>query len=149
MSDDGAQTMGSSLHDVYGRGTDILVVDDTPSNLAAIEAALGDLGRRVVCASSGPEALQLLVERDFALILLDVQMPGMNGFETARRIRERKRSRHMPIIFVTGFDRGDRDVLDAYRSGSTASWIQSWMVRSGDVIWTGSLHEMSFLPRSA
>src|SRR5262245_39096505 len=86
-------------------GTDILVVDDTPANLLAFEVALGDLGGTVVRSNSGAEALRVLLERDFALVILDVQMPGMDGFETARLIRERRRSRHTPIIFVTAHNR--------------------------------------------
>ncbi|HET7369202.1 MAG TPA: response regulator [Gammaproteobacteria bacterium] len=97
---------------------DILVVDDNKANLAAIEVALGDLGRRLVKAESGAEALRQLLEHDFALIILDVQMPGMDGFETARLIRERKRSRHVPIIFVTAYTREDSDILEGYRLGA-------------------------------
>ncbi|HEY0705824.1 MAG TPA: response regulator [Polyangia bacterium] len=99
---------------------DILLVDDNPANLVAIEAALEDLteGIGVYRAHSGPEALRLLLERDFALILLDVNMPSMNGFDTARLIRERKRSRHTPIIFVTAYSRDDREILAAYELGA-------------------------------
>jgi two-component system, sensor histidine kinase len=97
---------------------DILLVDDNPANLIAIEAALGDLSMGVTRAHSGPEALRFLLERDFALILLDVNMPSMNGFDTARLIRERKRSRHTPIIFVTAYSRDDREVLAAYELGA-------------------------------
>lgn len=97
---------------------DILVVDDNPANLVAMEAALGTLGVRVVRAQSGEEALRVLLEHDFALILLDVQMPSLGGFETARLIRERKRSRHTPIIFVTAYGREEQDVLAAYKLGA-------------------------------
>ncbi|HEY0714131.1 MAG TPA: response regulator [Polyangia bacterium] len=99
---------------------DILLVDDNPANLIAIEAALEPLteGIGVHRAHSGPEALRLLLERDFALILLDVNMPSMNGFDTARLIRERKRSRHTPIIFVTAYSRDDREILAAYELGA-------------------------------
>jgi two-component system, sensor histidine kinase len=97
---------------------DILVVDDNPANVVAVEAALGELGARVVRAHSGGEALRLLLERDFALILLDVKMPSMDGFETARMIRARKRSSHTPIIFVTAYGRDDADVLAAYELGA-------------------------------
>ncbi|HMB55497.1 MAG TPA: response regulator [Thermoanaerobaculia bacterium] len=97
---------------------DILVVDDDARNLAAIEVALGDLGRRLVKASSGPDALRQLLERDFALILLDIQMPGMDGFETAQLIRQRKRSSHVPIIFVTAYSRDDREILHGYSLGA-------------------------------
>src|SRR6478736_6400647 len=84
----------------YGR--DILVVDDNQANLVAIEAALQPLGRKLVLAHSGIEALARLLEQDFALIILDVAMAGMDGFETARLIRSRERNRGTPIIFVTG-----------------------------------------------
>jgi signal transduction histidine kinase len=94
------------------------VVDDDASNLVAIEAALGELADQVVRAQSGAEALRLLLDRDFALILLDVNMPSMDGFETARAIRSRKRSRHTPIIFVTAHDRSEREVLAAYGLGA-------------------------------
>ena len=84
----------------YGR--DILVVDDNESNRVAIEAALTSLGRKLVLASSGVEALGRLLEQDFALIILDVAMPGMDGFETAKLVRSRDKNRATPIIFVTG-----------------------------------------------
>jgi signal transduction histidine kinase/DNA-binding response OmpR family regulator len=82
----------------------ILVVDDVPEKIMAIEATLADLGQNIVKASSGREALRCLLKDDFAVILLDVNMPEMDGFETAALIRERKRSEHTPIIFVTAFN---------------------------------------------
>jgi signal transduction histidine kinase len=97
---------------------DILVVDDNPNNLIAIEAALGGMADRLIKAQSGVEALRHLLNRDFALIILDVQMPAMDGFETARMIRSRDRSRDTPIIFITAFDRDDREVLSAYELGA-------------------------------
>ncbi len=101
-----------------GAPTDILVVDDKPENLLAVRAALGELDYRLVEAQSGYEALRRLLQQDFALILLDVQMPAMNGFETARLIRSRDRSRHVPIIFITAFEPAEAEVLEAYRLGA-------------------------------
>jgi signal transduction histidine kinase len=97
---------------------DILVVDDDAANLLAIEAALGDLGPRLVKASSGREALRRLLQQDFALILLDVHMPSMDGFETAGLIRARQRNRHVPIIFVTAYGQSDARVLEGYALGA-------------------------------
>jgi signal transduction histidine kinase len=97
---------------------DILVVDDNPANLLAMEAALGDLGGTVVRARSGEEALRVLLERDFAVILMDVQMPSMGGFDTAKLIRERRRSRYTPIIFITAHGRDEQDVIAAYKLGA-------------------------------
>src|SRR3989304_4600250 len=79
----------------------ILVVDDVPEKVLAIEATLAELDQNIVTGNSGREALRCLLKHDFAVILLDVNMPGMDGFETAALIRERKRSEHTPIIFVT------------------------------------------------
>jgi CheY-like chemotaxis protein len=79
----------------------ILLVDDKPENLVALEAALRPLEQDLVSCQSGEEALRCLLNDDFAVILLDVQMPGMDGFETAAQIKERERSRHIPIIFLT------------------------------------------------
>src|SRR5690606_11900142 len=101
-----------------GSTFDILVVDDNPANLLAIEAALGGLGLNLVSAQSGADALRHLLERDFALILLDVEMPGLNGFETARLIRGRLRTRHVPIIFITAYSRDDREILEGYALGA-------------------------------
>lgn len=81
----------------------ILLVDDTPANLIALEAALEGVDADLVLASSGFEALRHLLTIDFAAIILDVRMPGIDGFETAALIRARKRSEHTPIIFLTGF----------------------------------------------
>jgi signal transduction histidine kinase len=97
---------------------DILVVDDNAGNLLAIEAALEGLGRHLVFAHSGDEALARLLEHDFALILLDVSMPGMDGFETATLIRGRERNRATPIIFITGVSRDDDAMLRGYDLGA-------------------------------
>jgi signal transduction histidine kinase len=83
---------------------EILVVDDRPDKLLAVESVLEPLGERLVRASSGDRALRHLLHADVAVILLDVHMPGMDGFETARLARERERSRQTPIIFVTAGD---------------------------------------------
>ena len=79
----------------------ILMVDDRPDKLLALEAILSSLGANLVKARSGKEALRLLLNQDFAVILLDVSMPGMDGFETAAMIRQRPRTEHTPIIFIT------------------------------------------------
>src|SRR5437762_4619244 len=81
----------------------ILIVDDKVDNLLALEAVLGDLGQRIVRAYSGREALRAVLQHEFALILLDVNMPGMDGFETATLIRERKSCKTTPIIFITAY----------------------------------------------
>jgi CheY-like chemotaxis protein len=88
----------------------ILAVDDSPDKLLALTALLSELGQDLVTATSGRDALRLLLQRDFAVVLLDVRMPGMDGFETAALMRQRKRSEHTPIIFITAF--GD-DLLAA------------------------------------
>jgi two-component system, sensor histidine kinase len=100
----------------YGR--DILVVDDHQTNLIAIEAALAPLGRKLVLAHSGVEALGRLLEQDFALIILDVAMPDMDGFETAKLVRSRERNRATPIIFVTGLSWENDAVLRGYELGA-------------------------------
>ena len=100
----------------------LLLVDDRPANLVALRAVLAPLGHRLLEASSGEEALRHLLVEDVALILLDVQMPGMDGFETAARIKERELTAEIPIIFLTahsidtveamrGFDTGAVDYL--------------------------------------
>jgi signal transduction histidine kinase len=81
----------------------ILVVDDVEQNLVTLRSILGDLAHEVVLATSGMEALRRLLSDDFAVILLDVNMPGLDGFELASMIRQRKRSEHTPIIFMTAF----------------------------------------------
>jgi PAS domain S-box-containing protein len=81
----------------------ILLVDDTPDNLVSLGAALDVLGEELVFAQSGKEALRHLLDDDFAAILLDVKMPDMDGFETAELIRSRPKSKHTPILFLTGF----------------------------------------------
>lgn len=101
-----------------GRGDDILVVDDSATNRTAYEAALAPLGRNVVSVGSGVEALSKLLEQEFALTLLDVEMPGMTGIETARMIRERPRSKATPIIFITGVAWRDEVIMEAYALGA-------------------------------
>jgi PAS domain S-box-containing protein len=95
----------------------ILLVDDTPDNLVSLEAALDALGQELVLARSGTEALRHLLDADFAAILLDVKMPDMDGFQTAELIRSRKRSRHTPILFLTGY-RSDEHLFRGYDLGA-------------------------------
>jgi CheY-like chemotaxis protein len=96
----------------------MLMVDDRPENLLALEAILGSLGHNLVRATSGYEALKCLLNQDFALILLDVQMPNIDGFETAALIRQRDRSRYTPIIFLTAFTSTDEMVNRGYSLGA-------------------------------
>lgn len=96
----------------------ILLVDDQPENLRALEVVLADLGQNLVRANSGKEALRALLDRDFAVILLDVQMPEMDGFETASLIRQRKKTEHTPIIFVTAISQSDQHVAAGYALGA-------------------------------
>jgi PAS domain S-box-containing protein len=95
----------------------VLLVDDHATNLVALEATLAPLGVRLVSASSGPAALRHLLSAEFALILLDVQMPGMDGFETARLIKQHPRTAETPIIFVTAIHREAAQVFKGYERG--------------------------------
>jgi CheY-like chemotaxis protein len=95
----------------------ILIVDDVPDKVLAIEATLAELGQNIVKATSGREALRCLLKDDFAVILLDVHMPEMDGFETAALIRKRRRSEHTPIIFVTAFN-DDTHISKGYSLGA-------------------------------
>ena len=96
----------------------ILLVDDHPENLIALEAILEGLDQNLVKAYSGAEALRCLLHQDFAVILLDVQMPEMDGFETATLIRQRERSRNTPIIFLTAFGINDTMLFKGYTLGA-------------------------------
>jgi PAS domain S-box-containing protein len=95
----------------------ILAVDDHPGNLLALQAVLNIADYELVGASSGEEALKWLLKHEFALILLDVQMPGLNGFETARLIRKREKSKHIPIIFISAISTATDNVLEGYSAG--------------------------------
>ena len=96
----------------------VLIVDDNPNNLLALEAILAELDANLVRAGSGTEALRRILDQDFAAILLDIQMPGMDGFETATLIRQRERSRAIPIIFLTAFPSNDTQVFQGYSIGA-------------------------------
>ncbi len=117
-----AASVGTKISDASAAGDDmpasILLVDDRPENLLALEVILEPLGLNLVRASSGSEALRCLLATDFALILLDVQMPIMDGFETAAMIKERERSRTIPIIFVTAINKDERYVAKGYSAGA-------------------------------
>jgi PAS domain S-box-containing protein len=100
------------------RDTAILLVDDREENLLAVEAVLTPLGCRLVAARSGEQALKALLQDEFAVILLDVQMPGLDGFETAELIRARERTRTVPIIFVTAISKEPHHVFRGYGAGA-------------------------------
>src|SRR5690349_4113003 len=95
----------------------ILVVDDKPQQLLALEAILEDPRLDIVRAYSGTEALRKLLQQEFAVILLDVNMPGMDGFETASLIRQRQATRDVPILFVTAFA-DDSQIARGYHLGA-------------------------------
>jgi signal transduction histidine kinase len=97
----------------------ILLVDDREDNLFSIEAVLEQNGYTFVRANSGRQALKILLkEQDFSLILMDVQMPDLDGFETASLIYDREKLRHIPIIFITAFDYGEDTMYKGYQSGA-------------------------------
>ena len=105
MSDEQNQTQDDDL-DIPAQN--VLIVDDTPENLVALQVVLEDLPCQLVTANSGPEALGKLLKQEFSLVLLDVQMPDMDGFEVAEIMRSNKRTVNVPIIFVTANSRDDR-----------------------------------------
>ncbi|HEY0073103.1 MAG TPA: ATP-binding protein [Abditibacteriaceae bacterium] len=96
----------------------ILLVDDRPENLLALEALLEPLNCRLVRAHSGLDALKILLKSDIAVILMDVQMPGMDGFEAATLIKDREKTRHIPIIFVTALSNQEQYVFQGYSAGA-------------------------------
>ena len=96
----------------------VLLVDDRRENLVALEAILEPLGLDLVSVTSGEDALRELLHREFALILLDVQMPGLDGFETAALIKRRTRTRDVPIVFVTAISKQREHVFRGYSAGA-------------------------------
>src|SRR4051812_35343961 len=96
----------------------ILLVDDNPRNLLALKSVLEGNAYNFVEATSGAQALKYLLDGNFAAVLLDVVMPGLNGIETARMIRARERTRHLPIIFVTGVSTDEMSVFKGYSAGA-------------------------------
>lgn len=111
----------------------MLMVDDRAENLLALEAILHGLGHELVKASSGEEALKRLLTEEFALILLDVQMPGMDGFETATRIKQRERTRDIPILFLTAIDGEAHQAFRGYAAGAVdylSKPFDPWVLRA-------------------
>ena len=103
---------------IHREKPNLLLVDDRPENLLALEGILDDLEFNIVTANSGKEALRCLLKQDFALILLDVEMPGLDGFETAELIRSRRKTRFTPIIFLTAINKTERHVFRGYAVGA-------------------------------
>ena len=112
--------MGDAGRGARGGGdiAKILLVDDRPENLLALEAILAPLDQELLFAHSGEEALRQLLRHDVAVILLDVQMPVLDGFETAKLIKQRERTRHVPIIFVTAISKDEEHVFRGYSTGA-------------------------------
>ena len=96
----------------------LLLVDDQPANLVSLEAVLEGEGRTLIKAHSGQEELKILLKEDISLVLLDVQMPGMDGFEVAELMRQRKDTQTIPIIFVTAISKEKKYVFKGYQAGA-------------------------------
>src|SRR5262249_1593507 len=96
----------------------ILIVDDEPKNLTVLETILQDPGYRLIRAESGEQALLALVDEEFALLILDIRLPGMTGFELAQMIKQRKKTADVPIIFLTAYYNEDQHVLEGYGTGA-------------------------------
>jgi PAS domain S-box-containing protein len=108
----------AKLNSTPAKKVNILMVDDHPENLLALEAVLISPNYHLVSANSGKEALKCMLKHDFAVILLDVQMPGLNGFETAKLIKAREKTRHIPIIFITAISQDMENVQQGYSVGA-------------------------------
>ena len=116
-----------------GERAKALLVDDRKDNLLALEAILQGLPVTAVAVESGEAALKQLLTDDFAVILLDAQMPNMDGFETARHIKRRERTRHVPIIFLTAADRDSHLALRGYAAGAVdylTKPFDPWVLRA-------------------
>jgi CheY-like chemotaxis protein len=111
----------------------ILLVDDRPENLLALEAILSSLNQELVRAGSGEEALKRLLTDDFAVILLDVQMPGLDGFETASHIKRREKTKDIPIIFLTAISNEPHHAFRGYAAGAVdymSKPFDPWVLRA-------------------
>lgn len=120
-----------------GAGTDdragIFLVDDMEDNLAALEAVLGSLGEPLVRARSGEEAMKALLRQEFAVVLLDILMPGMDGFETASNIKRLDQTKDIPIIFLTGTDSDSGFAFRGYSTGAAdylTKPFDPWVLRA-------------------
>jgi serine phosphatase RsbU (regulator of sigma subunit) len=113
-----ATTFSEEFADELAPKVNILLVDDQSNNLVALEATLSGLGQNFFKARSGRECLRCLLENDFAVILMDVKMPGMDGFDTAALIRQRERSQHTPIIFLTAYETDQLQMFKGYSLGA-------------------------------
>jgi CheY-like chemotaxis protein len=115
------------------RSAKILMVDDRPENLLALEAILQGLGHELIRAASGEEALKVLLTTDVAIILLDVQMPGMDGFETAAHVKRREKTRDIPILFLTAIDGEAHQAFRGYAAGAVdylAKPFDPWLLKA-------------------
>jgi CheY-like chemotaxis protein len=129
----GPLAAGSTLRGVDGAPAKALLVDDRRDNLIALEAILQGLPVDPVAVESGEAALKQLLIDDFAVILLDAQMPEMDGFETASHIKQRERTRHVPIIFLTAADRDAQLALRGYAAGAVdylTKPFDPWILRA-------------------
>ncbi|MBV9410764.1 MAG: response regulator [Acidimicrobiia bacterium] len=111
----------------------VLIADDRPANVLAIQEVLEPLDHNVVTASSGKEVFRALLTTEFAVILLDVQMPIMNGFEIAAQIKAREKTRHIPIIFLTAVNQDAGDIFQGYEAGAVdylTKPVEPWLVRA-------------------
>ncbi|MFI0542432.1 response regulator RpfG family c-di-GMP phosphodiesterase [Streptomyces canus] len=114
-------------------GAGILLVDDMEDNLIALEAVLGSLNEPLIRARSGEEAMKALLRRRFALVLLDVRMPGMDGFETAANIKRLDQTKDVPIIFLTGTDDDSGYAFRGYATGAAdylTKPFDPWVLRA-------------------
>jgi CheY-like chemotaxis protein len=134
----------------------ILLVDDRPENLIALEAILGSLNQKLVTARSGDAALKALLSDEFAVILLDVLMPGMDGFETAAHIKRRPRTRDVPIIFLTALNSEPDYAFRSYSAGAVdyiAKPFDPWVLRAKAALLharlADSLHAAETAPATA
>jgi CheY-like chemotaxis protein len=111
----------------------VLAVDDRRENLLALQAVLEGLPIEVVAVTNGEDALKKLLVQDYALILLDARMPGMDGFETAKHIKQRERTRHIPILFLTAADYDAHMAFRGYQAGAVdyiTKPFDPWVLRS-------------------
>lgn len=116
-----------------GERASILLVDDMEDNLVALEAVLGSLNEPLVRARSGEEAMKALLRRRFAVVLLDIRMPGMDGFETAANIKRLDQTKDVPIIFLTGTDADAGYAFRGYATGAAdylTKPFDPWVLRA-------------------